>query len=295
MDLNKDGCPDILSGSYSRNGGGFMAGLFQVLWGTKDGKFKKAEALKGTDGKPLTLPLEGASDENTPRICTRPFAVDWDSDGDLDIVSGNFAGTLVVFSGDGDGKFGPKGSMLREADGKEPLRVKGMHSDPFVVDMDGDGDLDIVSGSGMGGVQLALNTAGKGKPPAFEGFEELLPATGRFEGHWFKPGEGPEGPASSTRVWVHDLNEDGKYDLLIGDLVTLKYPAKGLTEDEAVKKEEAWLKEMTDLQEKVQAAAGESGDEPPAELMEKLEERWSERVEFAVDERTGFVWACLQK
>ena len=35
-----------------------MAGLFQVLYGKGDGTFRKAEVLKGTDGKPLiTRPL----------------------------------------------------------------------------------------------------------------------------------------------------------------------------------------------------------------------------------------------
>ena len=48
MDLNGDGNIDILSGSYSRHDRD-MAGLFQVLWGTGDGGFKKPAVLAGTD------------------------------------------------------------------------------------------------------------------------------------------------------------------------------------------------------------------------------------------------------
>ena len=41
----------------------------------------------------------------TENICTRPFAVDWDGDGHLDLVVGNFAGTFYWFKGEGKGKF----------------------------------------------------------------------------------------------------------------------------------------------------------------------------------------------
>jgi len=44
VDIDGDGIPDILSGSYSRMDKA-MAGLFQVLYGKADGTFKKAEVL----------------------------------------------------------------------------------------------------------------------------------------------------------------------------------------------------------------------------------------------------------
>src|SRR5262245_62546035 len=139
-----------------------MAGLFQVLYGNSDGTFRKAEVLKGTDDEPLIIPIKG-EEQMVENICTRPFAVDWDGDGHLDLVVGNFSGTFYWFKGEGKGKFQPKPEMIMC--GKEPLRINGHHSDPFVVDWDGDGDLDILSGSTNGGVQWAENTAGKGKPP----------------------------------------------------------------------------------------------------------------------------------
>ena len=49
-DIDGDGHLDILSGSYSRMDKD-MAGLFQVLYGKADKTFRKAEVLKGTDGK----------------------------------------------------------------------------------------------------------------------------------------------------------------------------------------------------------------------------------------------------
>src|SRR5205823_5254216 len=148
-----------------------MAGLFQVLYGKPDGTFRKAEVLKGTDGEPLIIPLNGGK-PMTENICTRPFAVDWDGDGHLDLVVGNFSGTFYWFKGEGKGKFRPKPQPVMA--GGEPLRISGAHSDPFVIDWDGDGDLDVLSGSSGGGVYWAENVAGKGNPPELRPFRELV-------------------------------------------------------------------------------------------------------------------------
>src|SRR5216684_6641795 len=147
-----------------------MAGLFQVLYGQPDGTFRKAEVLKATDGEPLIIPHDEPS--VIEAICTRPFAVDWDGDGHLDLVVGNFAGTFYWFKGQGKGKFLPKPERIMA--GGSPLRIKGAHSDPFVIDLDGDGSLDLVSGSSDGGVYWARNKAGKGKLPELEPFRPLI-------------------------------------------------------------------------------------------------------------------------
>src|SRR5687767_6051347 len=106
-----------------------MAGLFQVLRGKPDGSFHKAEALKGTDNKPLIIPAKG-EEQMTEKICTRPFAIDWNSDGALDLVVGNFTGTFYWFKGEGQGKFQPKAQKILDAEEK-PLKIEGHHSDPF--------------------------------------------------------------------------------------------------------------------------------------------------------------------
>ena len=163
MDLDRDGRRDILSGSYSRMEND-MAGLFQVLRGKADGTFAKAEVLKGTDGQPLIIPH--TEETWAAAICTRPFAVDWNGDGHLDLVVGTFAGTFYLFKGEGNGKFQPRPEPITSGD--QPLKNEGYHGDPFVIDWDGDGDLDILSGSAKGGVQWSENRAGAGKPPAME-------------------------------------------------------------------------------------------------------------------------------
>src|SRR6185436_12346219 len=157
-----------LSGSYSRMEQP-MAGLFQVLWGNADHTFKSAETLKGTDDQPLLIPLEEDKNKDQPNqnmnpnivnvICTRPMAIDWDGDGDLDLITGNFGGTFYLFMGEGKGRFQPKGELLTCENG--PLKIRGNHSDPFMIDWDDDGDFDMLSGSSEGGVEWAENDAEK--------------------------------------------------------------------------------------------------------------------------------------
>ena len=159
MDIDGDGHLDILSGSYSRMDKD-MAGLFQVLRGNKDGTFRKAEVLKGTDGEPLIIPTKG-DDQWTEKICTRPFAVDWDGDGKLDLIVGNFPGTFYWFKGQGKGKFEPTPELLLS--GGKPLKLPGVHSDPFVIDWDGDGKKDLLVGQFRQGKIRVYKNLGSGK------------------------------------------------------------------------------------------------------------------------------------
>lgn len=267
-----------------------MAGLFQVLYGQEGGGFQKAKALHGSDGEPLILP--GDKEEHvTDMICTRPFACDLDGDGKLDIVAGNFSGTFGFFKGEGDGKFAAKSTWL-QANGKN-LEV-AMHSDPFLIDWDGDGDLDLLSGSAQGGAFLFLNK-GSSTAPEFGASITLLEPVGH--GGMVHGGEVPFGdahmvcPSSATRVWADDVDGDGKLDLLIGDQTLLRLPVKGVDEQTARTKLAAWEKKQTEL---FQSAQGDD-----AEAQEKLHKAYeqlvAEKEKFLVEEMTGFVWLLRQK
>src|SRR5438270_2049548 len=268
-----------------------MAGLFHIMRGKPDGTFKPTEVIKGTDDKPLIIPIKG-EEQMTENICTRPFAVDWDGDGKLDLVVGNFAGTFYWFKGEGNGKFNPKPQQIMDSEG-QPLHISGHHSDPFVIDIDGDGDLDILSGSTEGGVQWAENIAGKGKPPVLKPFRPLIkPAKPYKYGEPLKE-EDLVGPTTATRIWVADVNGDGKLDILVGDNTTLISPVEGLSRKEFDAK-------RTDWEAKIAAVSKDMNDEKADEAArnkarEKFQKLYEEREKFMKEERTGFVWLDLQK
>lgn len=279
MDIDADGHIDILSGCYSEHDP--MAGLFWVLKGKADGSFAKAEALNGTDGKPLIIHMPEGSDV-VRTICTRPTALDFDGDGDLDIVSGNFEGTFHLFEGQGDGAFAPTSTPLTTKDGSE-LTVNH-HSDPVFVDWDGDGDLDLLSGSGHG-VHICMNVGEDGQ-------HEWLQARDLFDY------PGPQSysdeivfgdahinePQGSIRVWIEDMNGDGLFDLVMGDnSYSVMYPADGLSEEECRAQLEAWQERMDELEEK-------HGGEWNEEVMN----HYFSRSEI-VQEGAGFVWVAYQR
>jgi hypothetical protein len=275
VDLDGDGKVDVLSGSYSRHDPN-MAGLFQVLQGQGNGRFGKAKELCGTDGKPLIIPA--TKEQMTDNICTRPWAVDLDGDGNLDLVVGNFSGTFAVFKGEGKGAFAPVPTWLTDTNGKK-LQVDS-HGDPFLIDWDGDGDLDLLSGSAQGGVFLFRNE-GSAKEPKFGKKQTLVKATGYQQGgHW---GDADlTGPQHATRVWVDDVDGDGKYDLLVGDAVTLTFPAEGLDEAKARTMLAAWEAE----QKEALAAAG--GDNKKVSDVYQAMQKKQEAI--VREEMTGFVW-----
>jgi hypothetical protein len=288
VDLDGDGRRDILSGSYSRMEQS-MAGLFQVLWGQPDGTFKKAVTLNGTDGKPLIIPVAG--DNWIKNICTRPFAVDWDGDGQLDLVVGNFFGSFYLFKGQGKGKFLPQPEEIKA--GNQPLKIEGHHSDPFVVDWDGDGDLDLLSGSSEGGVQWAENRAGAGKPPQLEPFRPLIKAGPQVADGQILREEDLKEPLGCTRVWVDDFNSDGKLDILVGDTATLISQADGLTETDFKKKFADWRKSINEASTQMNTAVNDP--KKRNEAQQRFQSLYSQRSEFMKEDRTGFVWLYLQK
>lgn len=301
MDIDQDGHVDIVSGSYSRMEND-MAGLFQVLYGQSGGKFKAAQPLKGADGEPLIIPAKG-DQEMTKKICTRQFIVDWNGDGKLDLVTGNFEGTFFWFKGDGKGKFDPKPEPINQ--GGKPLHVPGHHSDPFVVDWDGDGDLDLLSGSTDAGVYLAENAAGAGKVPELKGFKALINPPGK---EWASRTTTRESdvkrPNYATRVWADDVNGDGKLDLFVGDSTTLSYPKEGVSEADLKKKQAAYEKANAEAMKKYTEATKDVKDfknlkPEQREVINKAGQELSKarqlRAEFITEEMTGFVWLYLQK
>jgi hypothetical protein len=164
----------------------------------------------------------------------------------------------------------------------------GLHSDPFVVDWDGDGDLDLLSGTSNGDVYWSENTAGPNRTPTLKPFVALIQSDGRRLRE-SRPDE-VEKPLMSTRVWAADVNADGKVDLLVGDNSTLIYPAPGISEDDFAKRYAAWKKEYLEIGHK-----SWNTEEDRRVLDRQMAELREQRKSFIREERAGFVWVYLRK
>ena len=136
-------------------------------------------------------------------------AVDWDDDGDLDLVLGSFQGNFYVRLNEGSARepaFATK-SIVVEHDG-EPVAIPGRDAIPEIVDWDGDGRFDILSGSGAGGVYWVRNIGTKKGEPEFAKPVALLGPSGNSSA---------TAPGRRTQVCVTDYDDDGDLDLLVGD------------------------------------------------------------------------------
>lgn len=217
MDWDGDGTLDILSGSYLTVGA--AAGRLQVLRGKGETDFALAETMLDSGGEPIENVNQAQVADNIKRrllnLCTQQHAVDLDFDGDLDLVVGSnmdqFFWRENLAQGDGRAM---EGNLAVESK-RLPLRLPepARHASPHLADWDNDGDLDMLSGSAQGGVFVAENL-GTRSDPIWDQFKQLLPLAENLEE--------PKSIESltlggSTRVWAHDVNNDGQLDLLIGD------------------------------------------------------------------------------
>ncbi|MCO6459607.1 MAG: VCBS repeat-containing protein [Pirellulaceae bacterium] len=162
-------------------------------------------------GRPLAMDLQ----------MIVPVAVDWDGDGDLDLVVGDEDGrvALVEHTGrvvDGLPQFLPPRYFQQEAD-----EVKfGALVTPVSFDWDGDGDEDLICGNTAGYIGLIENLDG-GNPPRWAA-PRLLDADGRAIRIQAGPNGSIQGPCEAkwgyTTLSVADWDHDGLPDIVANSI-----------------------------------------------------------------------------
>ncbi|MGL4553190.1 MAG: FG-GAP repeat domain-containing protein [Gemmataceae bacterium] len=246
MDLDADGHPDLLSGSWPgeifffRGGPGrtFAAPVklkhtsgkaVNVGGGRRDDpdmvliagdatfeKDAKGKSVIRYDGAVIEIP-EGKQAGITG-TASAVHAADWDGDGRLDLLVGDIRGHVHVVPNEGAGKALAFGKERGLQAGGKPIRVPGGDAGPSVADWDGDGKPDLLVGAGDGSVWLYRNAGTPKEPKLEEGVRLVAPGEAAYGS------DAPKEPRRGTRakVWAADLDGDGRLDLLVGDYATQK-------------------------------------------------------------------------
>jgi len=119
----------------------------------------------------------GATYSNTLDVGARatPILVDWNNDGELDIVAGGLDGGLHIYYNCGCGGYvpprfstSPVEGLFSQANGRDLLVPSG-RSSPVVMDVDGDGKKDLVTGNTDGQI-LFYKNIGTDALPMFAGY-----------------------------------------------------------------------------------------------------------------------------
>jgi len=219
FDWNDDSNPDIFVGKED--------GRVVLMLGT--GRF--------SDGIPEFTPpryLSQEADSLKVGALTTPDSVDWDGDGDEDIIAGDTAGYINFVENLGGGAnpvwakpvyLTANGEVIRIQAGENgsiqgPAEAKWGYTVLNVADWDNDGLQDIVINSIWGKVEWFKNVGEAGKPA----LAPAQPVTVAWEGATPKPAWfwwNPEGKNLVTQ-WrttpeVIDLNGDGLEDLVMLD------------------------------------------------------------------------------
>jgi FG-GAP-like repeat len=220
VDFDADGIEDLISGSYD-------PGEIYLFRGAGRGKFKARETVTDRSGKPvLRKPDQEISVES---FGSWPAMVDWDGDGDLDLLFGGFDGTLNLRVNEGTRRapaFATSNTVVRA--GGEPVKIPDGHCTPVIADWDGDGRWDILSGAATGAVYWYRNVGKPGHPEFAAAVELLRRHRGLGYSEFLDTDEEPR-PGIRSQIDVVDYNGDGKLDLLVGDFCTYLSPRDDLS------------------------------------------------------------------
>ncbi len=311
VDMNADGENDMVMATFE--------GTAFLVEGSKDG-FKAPQHI--IDGKDefvrismywdleeedyLNVDRSADGEENNEEHhMTSTAAVDWDDDGDLDLLLGAYEGALYLCLNEGtksEPKFSETNHQVKA--GGEHLTIEGGLATPRVCDWNDDGLFDILCGGSNGGVFFYKNVGKKGEPKfaAAEALIEQVDGADPYAMNMTPSKDGiPVQPATSFHIEPVDYDNDGDLDLLIGGQAYVASEKKELTEEE--KEELAGIEDkMSVFNEKMEKLYKEAdGDQDAMEkifesedfqkLQEGMDGIWERQMELSPQpSQANMIW-----
>ncbi len=204
-DFDSDGDLDLLCGDFLD---GFT--YFQNVGTRSEPRYASGRELV-RDGKPVEMHL----------CMITPVAIDWDRDGDMDLIVGQEDGRVAFLEHTGKVAYGMPVFRDPRFFQQEADEVKfGALVTPVSSDWDGDGDEDLVCGNTAGEIGFIENLDGS-NPPRWAA-PRLLEADGRVVRIMAGPNGSIQGPAEAkwgyTTLCVADWDHDGLPDIVANSI-----------------------------------------------------------------------------
>ena len=275
-DIDGDGFFDLVVGNFE--------GTFFVFSGADKGKFAPTPSQLMADEKPIAVDCH-----------SDPFLVDWDQDGDFDLISGSSSGGVSISLNDGTAKkpaFTEMKTMVhavKESDSKTIFgdsHISGPQTATrvWVDDLNGDNKLDLIVGDSLNlsfpAVGLTeVEVADKLKEFEKKQTEVMLKLTAAQQSL-------AAAQLAATEKQVEEKNASDPSD-------SSSVSDRKKVQDENVQDEvsvESDQPEAEDLVDAVAAATKEFQS-----VMDEYQELSSEREKIVRDEMTGSVWVYFQK
>jgi predicted neuraminidase len=207
IDFDGDGDLDLLCGEFLD---GFT--YFENTGTRNKPKYAAGRRLV-TDGRTVKMDLE----------MIVPVAIDWDGDGDVDLICGDEDGRVAFIENTGKLADGLPQFLAPQYFQQQASDVKcGALATPVGFDWDGDGDDDIVSGNSAGYIIFYENLSGKGIEQPKWAAPQKLEADGKVIRIEAGPNGSIQGPAEAkwgyTTISVADWDGDKLPDVIVNSI-----------------------------------------------------------------------------